>query len=101
MARHRLTSAAKSDLIGIWNFTEDEWGTAQADFYLLGLEECVELLAVSPQVGRKRDEILQGCRSFEHQSHVVFYRIVEDAIDVLRILHRRMDVVRRFSGDPD
>jgi toxin ParE1/3/4 len=37
MGEYRLTPAAKSDLINIWNYTSEKWGVKQAEKYLIAL----------------------------------------------------------------
>jgi toxin ParE1/3/4 len=39
MPNYRLTPAAKSDLLGIWNYTVETWGENQAEKYLLDIDK--------------------------------------------------------------
>lgn len=39
-----------------------------------------------------------GYRNLRIASHIVFYRATEDAIQVARILHIRMDALRHLPG---
>lgn len=52
--------AARSDLIGIWIYSFDQWGAAQADRYLLALERGVKNLVANPQRGNRRDTLRAG-----------------------------------------
>lgn len=90
MADYRLTPAARSDIRSIWNYTDDEWGSAQAGRYLGQIEETIELLVRNPALGRPRDEIRPGFRSHPIGRHMIFYRIVGNDIEIARILHQRM-----------
>lgn len=56
----------------------------------------MERVASSPDRGRARDEIREGYRSYAVGSHVVFYVARSSRIDVIRILHQRMDVGRHL-----
>jgi toxin ParE1/3/4 len=86
-----LTASAKEDLLGIWEYiaTHDE---IAADRYLDHLSSRPCELIQHPELGRKRDEILKGIRSLLSRNHLIFYRIVENQIQVLRILHGSMDL---------
>jgi toxin ParE1/3/4 len=54
-------------------------------------------MAVNPLIGRPGDEIRAGYRKLAAGSHTLFYRItVEGVIDVVRVLHQRMDVDRHL-----
>jgi len=48
-------------------------------------------------MGRKRDYLLAGLRSFPVQPHIIFYTKVADSIDIIRILHQSRDINSQFS----
>ena len=51
------------------------------------------MLAASPELGNACDYIEPGLRKYPFQSHVVFYDLLsEKEIQVVRVLHKRMDV---------
>ena len=91
MAEYRLTPAARSDIRSIWAYTDDEWGSAQADRYLGQIEETLELLVRNPTLGRPRDEVRAGFRSHSAGRHMIFYRMAGGDIEIARILHQRMN----------
>ena len=45
--------------------------------------------------GKVRDEIRRGYRSLPVENHVVFYRVSDKDIEIVRILHQRMEVNQR------
>lgn len=92
MSRLRLTPAARADLDAIWNYTVEHWGMDQAEAYVRSLTNAMQLLASSPSLGRKIDDIRQGYLKFPVASHVIFYRAAQDGIDIVRVLHKRMDI---------
>lgn len=51
---------AEEDLIGIWCYTAEKWGAAQADSYLDQLNEGIAVLAENPRIGTSCDPIRQG-----------------------------------------
>ena len=46
--------------------------------------------------GRSAEEIRAGCRKAAVGSHVMFYRVCADVVEIIRILHRSMDVDRHI-----
>jgi toxin ParE1/3/4 len=93
MSRLRLTPAARSDLNAIWTCTAKHWDIDQAETYVRSLASSMQLLASSPGLGRRIDDIRPGHLKFAVASQVIFYR---EARDGIRILHKRMDVERHL-----
>ena len=91
MARLRLSKSAQADFDGIGIYTRRRWDPNQATRYLAALDACLHRLAEGPMLhGRACDDIRPGYRRAEQGSHVVFYKLDEAGILVVRILHRRM-----------
>ena len=49
------------------------------------------LVAVDPRRGEACDDIRPGYRRYLAGSHLIFFRVVSDDIEVVRVLHQRMD----------
>jgi len=47
----RLTGRAKSDLLSIGRYTQKEWGIAQRNLYLKGIDQCFYQIAGIPEIG--------------------------------------------------
>lgn len=93
MATYRLTPDAQSDLIEIRRYTVAQWDTAQSRKYLSELRQTIHLLAETPSLGKHRREIGSNVLSFPHASHVIYYMMHEEVLEVLvvfGVLHRRM-----------
>lgn len=90
MSEYSLTRLAESDLKSIVRYTMKTWGLAQTIRYRHGLQDCIQLLAKTPSIGRKCDSVRPGLRRFEHGKHVVFYLAKPDQILIARILHQQM-----------
>lgn len=67
---------------------------ASADSLLDEVELVVQLLAAFPEIGRPREELRPGVRSFRLRRfrHVLFYRLTQDSIVLLRFLHGARDI---------
>jgi toxin ParE1/3/4 len=60
------------------------------------------LIEEHPFAGRARDEVRPGLRSFAAAPHVVFYRVIEDRPEIVRVLDGRQDIEERFAaGDEE
>ncbi len=93
-----LSPAARADLEEIWDFTARRWGRAQAERYVLELHDACEALAGGARRGRPIDDIRPGYFKLAVRSHFLFYRLTDSAqIDIIRILHQRMDVPSRLG----
>jgi len=96
MARFNLTPRARRDLEDIWNYSVDRWGIDRAEAYLRSIQSAMSQLAANPSYGSACDEIRRGYRKHPVQSHVIFNLEAADGIDVIRILHQRMDLNARL-----
>ena len=99
MPRYEFTEQAERDLKSILDYTLEQWGRAQADKYLDGIEALVDNLAANPDLGAKRDNLLEGVLSFPYVSHVLYYIKQAHGITILRVLHQRMDPKRHITTE--
>jgi len=97
MPTFTLTNKAKADLKGIARFTQDRWGHDQRNLYLQMLDISFQQLAINPLKGKDCSEIRTGYRKLNTGSHVIFYRQIHaDVIEIVRVLHCRMDSETHF-----
>ncbi len=96
MSQLRLVPKARADLDAIWEYTVKHWGIEQAEAYLLSLGETMKLLANQPGLGRNIDDIREGYSIFPAASHIFIFRSQPDVIEIIRILHKSMDVERHL-----
>ena len=97
MASYRLRALARDDLEATWDHTVVEWGVKQAERYLGGLFACFDDLAANPRLGRQRDEVKPGYRSFPQGRHIVFYVFAAGSIEIIGIVHQSADVDRHLD----
>lgn len=96
MTGFRLTPAAQRDLSSIWDSTQERWSVRQAETYILEIKAAIERIADDPRRGHRCEEIRAGYRRYGIGSHVLFYRPTADGIDIIRILHQRMEPTRHL-----
>lgn len=94
-----LTRKAQADLREIAIFTMERWGVEQRNVYIKQFDDTFHRLATSPLMGKACDEVMPGYRKFPQGSHVIFYKKGSSSvIEVVRILHKNMDVGMQFHG---
>lgn len=99
----RLASSAERDFFEIVKWSADKFGQQQATAYAETLSLAIGALADGPEVlgAKRRDEIGNGimtlhvARQGRKGRHFVVFRVGGvSTIDVLRLLHDSMDLVR-------
>ncbi len=94
---YKISSKARLDLIGIWEFTKANWTAQQADRYYQILVDKFLEISLKPDLGKNYDELRMGYRGIVVKSHIIFYKIsTENLVEIIRILHRRMDFKSRL-----
>lgn len=87
----RLAPAAADDLRDVKLYTIEKWGYPQWVEYLDRLDGLMRQLGIHPALGAARDDVRPGLRSLPIGSHVIWYRVAENRIEVVRLLHTAMD----------
>ena len=91
MAEYKLSPAAERDLEDIWKYTRREWGLEQAERYTDLLTAAFHVLAESPKSAPACDHIRPGYRRRNVERHMIYFRITDYGIAIIRVLHERMD----------
>ena len=87
---------AQADIEAIWDAGARIWGIKQADSYFRQIQYSVQMLCENPLIGKICDEVRLGYRKYPAGAHVLFYRVGETELEIVRILHQRMDYDRHF-----
>ena len=91
MRRIRFHEAATRDLRQIAAQTRQRWGNAQASTYNDALRRDIKSLPEFALRFPEHGESGLGLRKMRSGHHLVFYRVGEETIKVVRVLHERMD----------
>lgn len=91
------TPQARLDLIEAGVFIA-EGNPEAADRFLDAIHKTVQRILKHPQLGRARPELADGLRSFPHRQCVIFYRITEHGIELVRVLHGARDILPPFAA---
>ena len=93
----KLTPKAKEDIWEIWNYTVIKWGEPKADEYTKKIYKRCQWLADNQNIGISRDEIKPGYRSYPEGKHIIFYRIVDNEIQIIGVPHQSEDINNMFD----
>jgi len=88
----RLTPRARADLDGITRYSAQRWGADQTRRYVGSILKRFDWLAQNPLLGRLRPDLAPDLRVFPEGAHLIFYRHKADAIEIIAVVHRAMDV---------
>jgi toxin ParE1/3/4 len=97
--RRRLiwSADADNDLAPNWQSGAELWSDEIAEKHLFEIEYACERLLHDPLLGKERGELLAGLRSIPMRPHVIFYLKSKTGIEIVRVLHQRMDVDSVFE----
>lgn len=96
MTQYILSPNAQKSLRKIKAYSLEQFGEEQTITYLKLIEKKLQMIAKSPDIGRKREEIKKGYLSFLAGSHVIFYREANNHVDIIDILHQSMESYRHL-----
>lgn len=97
MGSYSLSTRAQYDLVGIYKFGIQYFGSNQASEYVLELEKFIEELADRPELAGDLSALSESLKYYRFKAHVIFYQFVNPhEIFVIRILGKRMDFVQHL-----
>lgn len=91
---YRLYPKAVEDLESIYLYSTGEFGIKRTEDYILAIDTSFQHLADDPLISRKCDYIRPDLRAFNVGSHIIFLKITDYGIVVIRVLHQSMDFNR-------
>ncbi len=96
--KYKISREAEKDLKNIWVYTKNKWSRKQADRYFSLIIQEIKFVASQPMSGESIEDIRKNYRFTKIKSHLIFYRKTDsDCIEIIRILHQRMDVKYRLK----
>ena len=95
--KYRISEQAIKDLNAIWIYTLNKWSKEQADRYYDLIIGEIEFISDNFLTGKSAEQTRKYYRVTKIKSHLIFYRKIEnDIVEVVRILHQRMDIKKRL-----
>ncbi|PRX42990.1 type II toxin-antitoxin system RelE/ParE family toxin [Salegentibacter salegens] len=96
--KYRISQQAIEDLESIWIYTIKKWSKPQADRYYNLIIAEIEFIADNFLTGKSVEQTRKNYRVTKVKSHLIFYRKIENnIIEIIRILHERMDIPGRLK----
>lgn len=96
MNQIRVSDEAKADLDEIWLYIAQDNPDA-ADKYIRAVVSRFPTLASMPLMGRQREELSPRLRSFPVGRHVIFYRPLDNGVEIARVLDGARDLPALFE----
>lgn len=91
MMRYRISSLARLDLDEIHDYIARDKPVA-ARRWLRKTMDQFSWLAKNPLSGEARDDLRPNLRSISQGSYVIFFRVRQDYLEVVRVLHGARDI---------
>jgi toxin ParE1/3/4 len=98
MSSYIISEKAIDDINTIWIYTAENWSVSQADrYYNLILDE-IEYISQNFDMSLDFGNIRKSYRYSKVKSHIVFFKKNKlNEIEVIRVLHERMDIENRLK----
>ena len=96
MKQFRVSDVARSDLDEIWLYIAQD-NLDAADKLIRANVSRFPKLAAMPLIGRQREELSPRLRSFPVSRYAIFYRPIENGIEIVRVLHGARDFPPLFE----
>jgi len=82
---------AENDIEEIWLYIAQD-NPENADRFLDEIEETSRKLLQFTNMGRNRDELYPGLKSFPVGKYIIFYLPISGGLEIVRILHGMRDI---------
>jgi toxin ParE1/3/4 len=89
MANYKLSNEAKEDLIRIHKYGVEKFGMAQADKYFNSFFKHFDIIAQQPFSFESVNHIRNGYRRCACGPDSIYYRIVNDIVEIMAIVGRQ------------
>ena len=92
-----ISKKAIADLEDIWLYTVEKWSVKQADCYYNLIFDEINYICKQNNAGKQMEHVRKSYRASKVKSHLIFYKVLPDKIQIIRILHERMDIENRLN----
>ncbi|MCY7390048.1 MAG: type II toxin-antitoxin system RelE/ParE family toxin [Leptolyngbyaceae cyanobacterium CAN_BIN12] len=96
----RITPLASQDIEAIADYLATQVSLVNAERFLSGIDSTLKRIAQFPQMGRKQDKLYPGSRSLPYKQYLIFYRLLNDDIEVFRVVSGYQDLTALFENSP-
>ena len=98
MSTYIISEKALEDINKIWIYTAENWSVEQANRYYNLIFDEIEYIAANFLMARDFENIRKNYRFSKIKSHIIFFKKNKfNEIEVIRVLHERMDIDNRLA----
>lgn len=98
MPEYIISEKALEDINNIWIYTAENWSVEQADRYYNLIIDEIEYIVDNLDMARDFGQIRKSYKYSKVKSHLIFFRKDKtNEIEVVRVLHERMDIESRLA----
>ncbi|MGA9639668.1 type II toxin-antitoxin system RelE/ParE family toxin [Flavobacterium sp.] len=98
MSEYIISEKALEDINDIWIYTAENWSVEQADRYYNLIIDEIEYIVDNLDMARDFGKIRKSYRYSKVKSHLIFFKKDKtNEIEVVRVLHERMDIENRLA----
>jgi toxin ParE1/3/4 len=92
-----FTIPASRDIEGIIDQIADRRDFDAAERFLKNINRKCSKLANFPNMGRRRDELAPLLRSFPMEQYLIFYRLIDGGVEIVRVVSGYRDLEALFT----
>jgi len=99
MSDYIISEKAIEDINKIWNYTAENWSLEQADRYYNLIYDEIEYIVRNFELASDFSKIRKSYKYSKVKSHLIFFKKDKNnEIEIVRVLHERMDIENRLSA---
>ena len=91
-----MTLEARQDLRDTLLYTRSRWDRRQVGISKAKLDRAMRELTRFPYRGEAHDDVSAGLRGLLVEAHIIYYRLSDQTVSVVRMLHQAMDASLRI-----
>ena len=99
--KFRITEPAIQDIEQIADYIARQSGLDTADRFLSKLDAKFAKIALFPNLGRQRDEILPSLRSLSVDNYLILYMAIGQDVEIFRVVSGYRDLSALFTDADD
>lgn len=96
MSNYSLTDQAIEDINEICDYLSG-FNLESANQFLNTIEQKCQVLVQFPNMGRIYAELLPELRGISVNPYIIFYRLIEDEVEIIRVVNGYRDLESLFS----
>jgi toxin ParE1/3/4 len=92
-----ISEPANQDLEMIADYLGANYGLETSEKFINGITSRCKYIAQFPSIGRSRNELSPGLRSLSYEQYIIFYKIAEETLEIVRVASGYQDLKKLFE----